>query len=311
MTITAGGSTLDFSLKNFGGSEHEAAAHRAFKQVLSTYVTVREGAPSSVAGLAVFANRYPSSQDWKQLLDAAPQLARTILSNPTARVDLGDCWSLVLHSLPSRFGEYAVRPVSYQLVMVIPHHQNEHANLIGYLDTAARNARKYARAGDDTARALFIRFRESAALSHYAAWASEYLAENSEGPLDGIFLYQPTFTFTPTHQHAIHHAFVAVTGPKLAAWQSRSPSRVLHPRVAIGLTGGPVDRKIQVGGHRMDPGPSYTFQRGEYFISFGNQGTVNLLAPGIQQHAIMNIDGVAPIILKGKFPEEDGLDLFD
>jgi hypothetical protein len=311
LTIGLGGGAVDVSLKNFGMSEAENAARRAWEGGLSSYLAARQAALPRTSGLLIEATRYPSDADWAQLTAAIPQLVWAPWPGGIVQVNVGEAWVVTQHPLPTRLGTYAGGQTSYQLVTLIPHHRNEHANLISYLDSALANARKHARQEADVARALFIRLRETAALDQYRQWAADYLAENADGPIDAVFFYQPTFAFTRESTHALHHAFVAVFGDSYLSWQGGRADRQLRMEVPIGLTGSPVDRQIQIGDQRIPIGPRYVFQRGELYIAFGGEGTVTLLAPGIHQHAVLSFGDGAGITLRGKFPPGDALDLFD
>ncbi len=65
------------------------------------------------------------------------------------------------------------------------------------------------------------------------------------------------------------------------------------------------------GGHQVDLNNMYHYHSGDIFVRFhGSEGTVSRLAPGLRQHAVINM-GEMELVGSGRFPENDDLILFD
>ena len=311
ITTEIGGGSLDISLKNFGASEHEAAARRQWERLHTAYLNARQGSIQRATGLFIAANRYPSDDDWKQLTAGLSELVRVPVGAHGHSVE-GGCWKITQHLLPPDLGPYHEGSLSYQLVTAVPHHRNEHANLISYLEKASSNARKHARANEQVARTLFVRLREAASLVLYQQWAQTYMAENSDGPLDAVFFYQPAVVQTQEDKTQVHHALAAVFGQTFVRWQDGRDDRRLSVEVPIGSTGPTSHTELRAGNTRIPLGAHYVFQRGSYYsLHIGAEASLRAPAPGIHQHAILRLPDGGEIVLEGIFPPSGDLMLFD
>jgi len=310
---------IDMSLKSYGTSAHEqffnAEASRtetAFMDALSQYG--RNG-----AYLGAIASSYPSKADWEALRGALPDL----IANPPPRGQLqrfGNAWSTAVLGLPPQFGPYSNAHLSYQVFMLAPFHPNESKNLFDKFEDACANARKHAKSGSDVARLVLMRIPETISLVACDQWTKDFVRDNSQVPIDGIYLYQLTVADMPNGQTALSHALAANELQSFKDWRSPvgKPRRVFSINYPVGIISMQPTRRQIVGGAmplQLDDG--YVYQRGNLFkmFKFDPNGVTNLsitnIASGIVQHAVVEDAGGQQMVLSGYFPPLKEITLFD
>jgi len=148
-------------------------------------------------------------------------------------------------------------------------------------------------------------------------WAKEYLANNSNSPIDGIYLYQPTVVELPGDQSVISHAICISETDRFRAWRSppNGSRRILAINLAIGTGGEPTRMEIRGGPVNLRLDNGYFYQGGDLYTVYNFDGrpmtaTIKNLASGIFQHAVFRSPN-GQMTLGGVFPPSKEITLFD
>jgi hypothetical protein len=133
--------------------------------------------------LMAIANAYPSRADWEGLRSS---LATLPLDEPIQQ----GVWAVKIGTLPPDYAPYSSEHLSYLFFATSPFHTNEGKNLSDKFDQAVANAERHATSQHDNVRIVLMRIPESMPLITCHRWAKEYLANNRDSPIDGIYPYQ-------------------------------------------------------------------------------------------------------------------------
>jgi hypothetical protein len=302
--------TVDISLKSYGTSTHELEFRKQAAHVQEEFTNLLKSRDSTGGVLNVFANTFPSAQDWEQLCLALPNL------QPNTPTTIG-VWSAKIGSLPVEYSPYSLDHLSYIVFIAAPFHKNESKNLSDKFDEAFANAERHAKQKPDGVRAVLLRIPETISLKTCDAWAKDYLASNQNSPIDAIFLYQIAVVERPDDQSVIGHAISESTTPRFQAWRtSGSSCRSLGIELAVGVPISPSLRLIVGGPAPINLHEAYAFQKGDLYTLHvfdpykPTTATIRNVASGIFQHAVLkNSDG--SMTLGGKFAPSKEISLFD
>lgn len=306
------GALLHLSLKNYGASHREREVQSHGEEIRSELVTALRMRSATGLGLRIFAKHYPGDDDWKVLTG---QLRAHLSSAPLAAnifLVIGDCWTVQLHAIQLANETLSTNHLSYQILLAVPHHSNESKNLIDKLDEARSNCEKHAGPADPgVCRALYLRLPENASARLCADWARGYFAANPTSALDAVILYQPTVSMDLEKDKTVilHHATFVGTS-RFIEWQrpAESLQRAVALRFFVGACSATPSQMVLTDGAKRVPADGhYLYQKGDIYTAHswepGKTMTASLrnLAPGVQQHSVLTIEG-RPMIIQGIFP---------
>jgi len=311
------GATLELSLKSHGPSSHEQAFLLESRQTESNFLSELRLLGATEVTLRVIANACPDVSNWRTLRSALSE----ILKQPNFGIGpvhpVGNFWLVATHPSPQELRPLSENHLSYQILILAPYHQNESKNLLDKFESAAANARKHATLKpDDNARAVLIRLPETISLTACTNWAQEYVEENPDGPLDLIMLYQPTVVKDQNGNSSIDHGFTVRSARCFSKWER--PTRIINMEPLIGVCSGHPTRR-QLSGNVELPGidTMYTYQRGEFFtVSVAKHdgtfhGRMDNISSGIVRHTVFRMPGGEEMTVRGIFPPNESLTLFD
>jgi hypothetical protein len=302
--------TVDVSLKSYGTSTHEMEFRTQAEQAQEEFTSLLQSRNSVGGVLLVFANTFPSAQDWGRLRSALPTL------QPNTPTTIG-IWSAKLGSLPIDYAPYSADHLSYMVFIAAPFHKNESKNLSDKFDSAFANAERHAKQKPDGVRAVLLRVPETMSLKTCDTWAKGYLADNPNSPVDAIFLYQIAIVDQSNDHSVIGHAMSESTTPRFQTWRaSGNPRRNISMELAVGVSVSPSLRPIVGGPAPINLHEAYAFQKGDLYtlhvvdLNKPTSATIRNLASGIFQHAVLKNSG-GSMTLGGKFAPLKEISLFD
>jgi hypothetical protein len=292
---------VHLSIKNYGTSEHEKYVREKAALLEAKVVRFLEREGKTGWSIRVLNETHPDAEAWREIEDGIEEaISRSMAEN--AAVPVGNRWNLRAQIISEEFGPFSRNYISYQFILVAPHHENESKNMMSKLEEGCTNFRKHRdNEQGDVARAIIIRLSPSASTDLCAEWAREYFATSDE-VLDGIILYQPA-TVMNGETIALAHHFIQVSNPKTEGRPSGAAFAALRGSVYVGdIVSQPVELFLTDGGVKIPLRGRYAYQRGDIYTLFKKEpGDVRLLAPGVRQYAVVERDGVEHLI-QGSFP---------
>jgi len=302
---------IQLSLKNYGTRSYEVDVRKHGRALEKKAVQFLTKSRLTGVGVRIMARAYPPSMaHWRNIEDGLEQAIIPALGR-NAPVPVNDFWTLRAYNLPDKFKPWSQQYLSHMFMLTVPHHPNELKNITDRLDEACANFRAHARnSPPNTPRAVLVRVPASASTELCRDWALDYFLQ-SEEPLDGIILYQPTVVRDlAADTSSLAHYVVLVENPKWAQ-PGGNPLRKVQPNVFVGVPiRQPSSLVITDGATRFPLRGMYMYQRGDLYTVHQMQAGVTArlrnLAPGIRLHAVFNINGREEII-QGKFPPDDEL----
>ncbi len=306
------GATLMLSLKNYSESDFERQVHLKSEILKQELLSAMKAAARTGLGIRVYASKYPSPSDWDSLIAELRRTLPALFAQCDQMFTLGDVWRFQTHSLQPAGATLSPDPTSFQLLIAVPHHENEVKNMISNIDRARANAEKHARTTDESVcHALFLRLRESTSVVLCAAWADQYLRDNPSSALDAVILYQPTVAInTQENTNSIVHYVAFAGGPKFFRWRQPASGleRMIKLSFFVGLVSDKPSQLMRTDGAKLVPVQNhYLHQEGHLYVAYNvdPQGTttINLSnpAPGITFHAVATMNNQS-MILEGIFP---------
>lgn len=292
---------VHLSIKNYGTSEHEKHVRKKAALLEAKVVQSLEREITTGCSIRLLTEAHPDAEAWREIEEGIEQAITRSVADHTA-VTVGNHWNLKAQAIPAEFGSFSSSNLSYQFILVVPHHANESKNMISKLDEGCANFRKHAgEEQGDVARAIIIRLPPSASTDLCAEWTRDYFL-TSDDVLDGIILYQPGVVMNGEAIALAHH-FIQVSNPKTEGRPSGAAFGGLQGSVYVGdIVSQPVELFLTDGDLKIPLRGRYAYQRGDIYTVFEEEpGDVRLLAPGMKQHAIIKKDG-AEELLQGKFP---------
>jgi hypothetical protein len=310
LTMRDGGEA-DISLKSYGTSFHESTFREQAAKSERAFIQLLKDRQSEGGVLLAIANAYPSVGDWETLRSAL----RTL---PSGQAIQHGIWAIKMAGLPADYAPYSPHHLSFQVFMTAPFHKNESKNLSDKFDEAFANAEEHALNKPDSVRVVLVRVPEAMSLQTCEKWAKDYLANNANSPIDGVYLYQLSVAELPNDQSVMSHAICVSETDLFRAWRSPPgrPRRVLALNLAVGAPTAPTHVEMRGGLASVPVHEAYHYQRAEYYTVYKvdpNRPTtawIKNLASGIFQYAVLQFqDG--QITLGGYFPPVKDVTLFD
>ena len=302
------GGELAVSFKNYGTSVREREFRAGAARIEATFAAMLASTGRSGEVLLAFADRYPEAADWRSLEVALPDfparqegMLRGFWGRPP--------WLIGLREAPEVMLPLSVTHCSHQVLIGAAFHQNEEKNLTDKLDAAAANARRHAASAGATRHVVLVHVPETFPAQACIDWAEEYLARNPEGPVGLVALHQLAVAEIEG-QSALMHMLVAKETSAHVNW--RGNDRKLAFNCHVGMPIKKPSRSAIEDAPDVDLDRMYLYQRGEWWRDFGTSVLGNLAnpAPGIFQHAVMQIDG-CELLIQGRFPPSGSVTLFD
>ena len=316
------GGSLRLSLKNYGESDFERRVHLRSDLIKKELLAALKQTAHTGFGLRVFASKYPSQSEWASLISELRRVLPSLLRSADGQFFmLSDNWRVQTHSLQGGPDPtLSSQALSFQILVAVPHHENEVKNVISNIDTARANVEKYARKKDEcVCHALFLRLRENTSAELCAAWANEYFKDNPSSALDAVFLYQPTIAADPKQNtnSLVHHVTYA-GAPRFQKWRQpdTATTRLINLTFFVGVVSNrPSEMMISDGVKLFPIGKHYLHQEGEIYLAYtiDPQGstTFNLSNPasGITFHAVATLNNES-MLLDGSFPPSLDIKLY-
>jgi hypothetical protein len=317
-SVAFNGLRLDLSLKNYGTSAHEGHVTLKAREIEDKFVSILRANQLTGLELRAVAKGYPTDNDWGRLRNNLPELLSQ--ERKPGEMAQDGFWSVVFHPISADFHPLSKNNPSYVVTLLIPQHVNEKQNLISKLSTAYANADKHAvGVGDpNVCRALMIHLPPMADMTACKQWAAEYLSETPNGLVDLVIFYQPA-VISGEGQNVIMHSLELVPTPNYSVWLRQGEGR-MHPlcfNLPVGV-GGPASQTIltnDAGGQLQTTGIWYPYQSGEIWTVYESiNGVANMMlsnpAPGVLRHGTVRTEGSGEIELRGIFPPDNRLLIF-
>lgn len=284
-----------FRSKSYGTSTHERTFESESAETERVFIEAVQKLHVLGLTLRAMTRNYPSTADWKALRQSLPTILGQTNYGRGPLHPVEETWAVAIADPPQEVLPLSNTRLSYQVLFLAPYHQNESKNLFDKLDDAAANARKYAGAASgDSARAVMVRLPETISFAACREWAQTYVADNPNGPIDFVMLYQPRVTDSPDGTSSIDHAFAQCPATSYSTWLR--PGRQMNITVLVGVISGGSNRTLGtlVGGpNAPDIGRMYLYQHGEFF-------TVSDWKPGSPVEGRMHLSTLAPRQISGQ-----------
>jgi hypothetical protein len=186
-------------------------------------------------GVRVMAQAYPPSATHWRDIEKELEAAITQALTQNMPVPVKDFWQVRAFNLPDNFKPWSSKYLSYQFMLIVPHHPNELKNIIDKLDEACANFRDHAKkSSPSTPRVVLIRVPASASTELCRDWVTDYFLQRNE-LLDGIILYQPTVIRDQrAGTTSLAHYVITIENPK-RTWANGNPLRKVQPNVFVGV----------------------------------------------------------------------------
>lgn len=304
------GAELFLSLKSWGSSQHE----RIFRQKASNLEQYVRGlalrSKCYSVNVRVVAAGWPDEKAWGTLRAA---ITDNLKKQPLVRSSfaVGSDWSLVIGPVWSPNGPVSVNNISHEVFVLSPYHRNEIANFTDKLKGAIANAEKHATMRADRMHGIVIRVPGNLSWLDAHEVASDYLSRNQSGLVGMIVLVQAAVV-NDDDGRSSHYLYVKThVSASYSSWSTAK--RAFNLNLKLSTTGSEASRSVlkMDGGHQVDLNNMYNYHSGDIFVRFdGSEGIVSRLAPGLRQHAVINM-GEKELVVSGRFPENDDLILFD
>jgi hypothetical protein len=304
---------IHLSLKNYGTRSYERDV-RKYGRLLEERITkhLRESHQTGI-GVRVMAQAYPPSATHWRDIEKELEAAITQALTQNMPVPVKEFWQVRAFSLPDNFKPWSSKYLSYQFMLIVPHHPNELKNIIDKLDEACANFRAHAKkSSPSTPRVVLIRVPASASTELCRDWVTDYFLQRNE-LLDGIILYQPTVIRDQrAGTTSLAHYVITIENPK-RTWANGNPLRKVQPNVFVGVPiRKPSMLMITDGDTQFPLRGMYVYQHGDLYTlhkvapKAGATGHLRNLASGIRLHAVFDM-GDGEFTLQGKFPPADEL----
>jgi hypothetical protein len=316
IVTTPDGAKLLVSLKSYGTSMHEQTFRTESAETEQSFLAAVKKLRISGLTLRAIAQDYPRPTDWKALRDALPIILERENYGRNQVHPVEKTWAFsILHNPPPEVLPLSTSHLSYQVNFIAPYHNNESKNLFDKLDDAAANARKHAKdVTKDSAHAVMVRLPETISFAKCQEWAQLYVADDRNGSIDSVMLYQPSVVDLPNNTHIIDHAFFQCGTARYSTWVR--PERVINISTVVGKFSSGTRRQLTGGWNLPDISQMYNYQHGEFYTVHDWKPNVpitfdiNYLATGIFQHAVIKNES-GEVVLAGVFPPQKALSLFD
>lgn len=313
--------SMRISIKNYGDSLHyqefisySQKVEKKLKEIL------KDNSITSIQVVIDSPKSYPSKQDWENLLNQIPNILLNYKSGEPKAFSISDFWFFMYGDLKDDYQKLHEGFNSYTLIISSTFHKNEEKNLLDKLDEACYNLIKHSQnESDDLINVVFIHLSESASIIQCSEWVNNYFISNSEKPITGIILYQPTVSSNLVKDNNfIHHCFQLIfRNEKFIRWNSLNKQINFCLPVGI-IDNNPSENKLifkqNEEKHTIDIKNKYMFQRGNLYLEGKEDekgtvtGNVKRIASGVFAHSVFQPFPDQPaFVLSGHFPPVDKL----
>lgn len=293
VTLSDGSSVL-LSIKNHGLSTPERTFREKAEEVRVAFLAAMGKHNRNGLEIRTIAISNPSYANWSELSASAD----AIIAGTYAPQD--GIWCGRTQPLSSEYNPLSDRPTSYSLVLAAPQHENEQKNFFDNIRKGLANLQKHcATVPSDVCRAILLRLSATASLVQCKQWAEQYFVDWPDANVELILLYQVApVSDLANGTTTITHFFIAVPGPKHAAWRGVSEARQLRLETMIGTISDKPVSLLAVGGPApINMDAYYVFQRGDIYRLYESGKapltvTLENPAPGVMLHAVTRELGV-------------------
>lgn len=307
------GARINLSCKNYGLSTHHDLFQDKCKDVEKLILDILKKTHIHSLQLIILSNYYPQDSDWTVLRKELKELINRNRNTP-GLYHIGKCWTASITSLSDEDNTLHKGMSSYQLNIMSPYHKNEEKNLLSKLDDACANLSKHSPApNSQSINAVYIHLPETASVKKCAEWATEYLNNFPEKPIETVLLYQPTVVINPEENSTgINHCFQFALNQKFMNWRINN-NQLINFDIPVGSVSiEPSFYQLLMGNKEIILDEHYTFQVGNIYRKAiqskdgSISGDVRKLASGVFEHSIISLFN-KEILVKGHFSPKDEL----
>ena len=308
---TRHGHEAAISIKNFGMSAHEKEFVDRSRELEQRFLASLRGLKRNCVDLRVIAKKHPGFSAYQYLI---ADITSVLANDPqtAGHAWQNDDWVVMSRSLTACDLSRS-EPISYQITVMSPKHENESKNLLDKLDTAYANAKKHAADFAGRCRMVFLHLPVNASFNQCHDWTEQYLRGRPDSPIDMVMLYQPAVATKDNTSFILHTAQV-VLGAGFD--QYRNSLSTAFDGFAVGFFVGVVGSeppRLQLmndSGGVLPADNYYLYQQGHFYRDLDKKAGSGVLrnpAPGLFEHLLLP-DGLE---LRGRFPPSGDLTLLD
>ncbi|MEK5358197.1 hypothetical protein [Paenibacillus sp. FSL L8-0709] len=308
------------SLKSYGRSIHDRKFEEYGTQLESTLLSLMKKVGLHYAEFIIIymRDKSPQAEDWEYLQSEMPHLIRRFKRANNRKngahfiplVISFQGWEIRIRQ-SSRINTVDPRMISYSLLVFAPHHFNECRNLYNKLDAAQANFTKHVK-DNSTTNIIFIHVPLTISVNQCEKWTQQYFEDNREATSQMVIFYQCALAHDINEAtNTLVHTFYPVQNPSQSI-----PKQVFHFTAPVGRVSlESTQIQLVIDGvpiPEFSLDSSYMFQRGRYYnkaikVENGSiEGEINLLAPGIHQASVIELQGQL-LVCNGNYEPTDEL----
>lgn len=180
------------SLKNLGRSQFARDIQKHGRDTLRKVIKSAGEQGANWVGFLVEASCYPKEHDWLELQRVLCANAWRCLKAPGLGRKLPP-WTVYPMDAPTGAGPISSAHVSNQLSIIVPHHPNELKTYESKLEEQALQVGRQLQDHDAASAVLLAAVDDTADVAQLSSWSRDFMSRHPNGPIDEIFLYQPSW----------------------------------------------------------------------------------------------------------------------
>lgn len=312
------GSKVNISCKKYGLSDREKFFNRNAEELEDLFIKICKKYGKNRIQCIIQSRKHVEEKEW-HILKSEIEFMVASFNGEDLHYICADTWYVAVVPLLEGKIKFADGFLTYTFMVISPHYKFERDRLYKKLEKACHDLDKcQIKQDENEINIVFVHLPEAASLNACYKWGQEFLEENLDKPVAGIFFIQNVIVRKDKKNFILVNVQTPVNS-HYELWEGKGlPKRVLQLKVIIAGQIGGAKRQVSLMncGVKVPSDASYfderyIYQKGKHYIEFKcEEDTIKVrsehFASGIHEYAVV-VEEKRKVLIAPPFSPDDKL----